>query len=727
MVNNAKKIERFEKRVKTIEEHLAEIKKQVDTDKLKKEKDKLSEDISLVKEEITEHLDELKKNVEENTDDIKKLEDLSKKVDSFSPELDSLKAEVLKKDEKGKNDENKEDEKDENEWEPSFFANMFYGWLIANTLGNIPLIGKSIKSWTDKKLKESAQDKKDEDAGKKEKPGFFKRIFKTVLWSGIATGALWLGKKIIPDNWSKEVRSWLPWTDEAKAKKQEEEKNNEKDQTETKENRGTDEWENKEKDKEEYEQILPVVLDENNEENSNIENQNLDENVELSDEEKKINEEVKKMYSEWYSELYILMKMYGMWFVPRLSSSSSKIHMRFFKVLQWRPLEKMWEIRSDLKNRIIQSIWINRDIATQLKIESLAKNMPDLATDFDNKSNKLIGVLDDFEKGKIKTLDDLYKSHPEIVKDFWDKKFLQRQNEYLESIKVKSQNEFDRMTIVESDLKVTDQELKKIKIEAENKLKELDANAKTADAKTKKKLQLEANKIVDDYNKRATYLEKKTGLHLSHMNAVEVQRLSKIGVVDNVLKFNWKVDTFMNRKVSKFMIWFSLFSLASDYSKGVKNWKQVALEVGDAWIGMVPFAGWAYDVWTSITWKGIAGQLSTWDRRLRWVVWWASLVLDVAWLFTFGAWNAASAALKASMKGWTAIAKTAKTIKTVDKAADIGKAVVKWAEVVMTWSKVLWLGFLWYNLVAWAAPIVYERADKKLTPDIEVTPDKKED
>lgn len=725
MVNNAKKIERFEKRVKTIEEHLAEIKKQVDTDKLKKEKDKLSEDISLVKEEITEHLDELKKNVEENTDDIKKLEDLSKKVDSFSPELNSLKAEVLKKDEE-KKDENKENEKDENEWEPSFFANMFYGWLIANTLGNIPLIGKSIKSWTDKKLKESAQDKKDEDAGKKEKPGFFKRIFKTVLWSGIATGALWLGKKIIPDNWSKEVRSWLPWTDEAKAKKQEEEKNNEKDQTETKENRGTDEWENKEKDKEEYEQILPVVLDENNEENSNIENQNLDENVELSDEEKKINEEVKKMYSEWYSELYILMKMYGMWFVPRLSSSSSKIHMRFFKVLQWRPLEKMWEIRSDLKNRIIQSIWINRDIATQLKIESLAKNMPDLATDFDNKSNKLIDVLDDFEKGKIKTLDDLYKSHPEIVKDFWDKKFLQRQNEYLESIKVKSQNEFDRMTIVESDLKVTDQELKKIKIEAENKLKELDANAKTADAKTKKKLQLEANKIVDDYNKRATYLEKKTGLHLSHMNAVEVQRLSKIGVVDNVLKFNWKVDTFMNRKVSKFMIWFSLFSLASDYSKGVKNWKQVALEVGDAWIGMVPFAGWAYDVWTSITWKGIAGQLSTWDRRLRWVVWWASLVLDVAWLFTFGAWNAASAALKASMKGWTAIAKTAKTIKTVDKAADIGKAVVKWAEVVMTWSKVLWLGFLWYNLVAWAAPIVYERADKKLTPDIEVTPNKKD-
>jgi hypothetical protein len=41
-----------------------------------------------------------------------------------------------------------------------------------------------------------------------------------------------------------------------------------------------------------------------------------------------------------------------------------------------------------------------------------------LAADFDKKSNKLIDVLDDFEKGKIKTLDDLHKSHPEIVKEF---------------------------------------------------------------------------------------------------------------------------------------------------------------------------------------------------------------------------------------------------------------------------------------------------------------------
>jgi hypothetical protein len=41
----------------------------------------------------------------------------------------------------------------------------------------------------------------------------------------------------------------------------------------------------------------------------------------------------------------------------------------------------------------------------------------------------------------------------------------------------------------------------------------------------------------------------------------------------------------------------------------------------------------------------------------------------------------------------------------------------------MTWSKVLWLGFLWYNLVAWAKPHVVdfgEWIDKKLTSDVEI-------
>jgi hypothetical protein len=55
--------------------------------------------------------------------------------------------------------------------------------LIANTLGNIPLIGKSIKSWTEKKLEASAKDVEDEKSGKKKKPGFLKRAWNTIFWS----------------------------------------------------------------------------------------------------------------------------------------------------------------------------------------------------------------------------------------------------------------------------------------------------------------------------------------------------------------------------------------------------------------------------------------------------------------------------------------------------------------------------------------------------------------
>ncbi|MDR3168623.1 MAG: hypothetical protein LBU27_02485 [Candidatus Peribacteria bacterium] len=50
---------------------------------------------------------------------------------------------------------------------------------------------------------------------------------------------------------------------------------------------------------------------------------------------------------------------------------------------------------------------------------------------------------------------------------------------------------------------------------------------------------------------------------------------------------------------------------------------------------MVPFAGGAYDVWTSITGEGIAGQLSTTDRVIRGVVGGVSIILDVAGLFSF--------------------------------------------------------------------------------------------
>lgn len=709
MANTAKQIERFEKRVKTIEEHLANVKQEVDIDKRQKEKDKILEDISLVKEEISEHLEELKKDVENNDEEIKKLENLSEKVESFSSELDWLKNEILKKEEE-KNKEKENDKKEEEEWTPSFFANVFYGGLIANTLGKLPWIGKSISSWTEKKVKESAQDNADEKSGKKEKPWFLKRAWNTIFWSGIATGALWLGRKLIPDSWAKEVKSWLPWTEEAKAKKEQEEKIK-KEQEEKDKLTQNASWaeiqQNWSENQQDWSENLPE--DASFEWEHNTEG----EKIELTPEEQQINTEAEQMYSEWYSELYILMKMYGLWYIPRLTNNtvSTRFGGRFMKIIAWRPLEKMGEIRADLRARIIQSIWINRDIALQLKIDAIAKKTPNLAKDFDTKANRLIAIIDDLEKWKIKSLDDLRKTHPEILKELGDRRFVLQQKKYLESIKVKSLEEFNRMAAIESDLKSADQTLKQLKSKAQYRLQTLNNQAKNANPQTKKKIEAEAQKIIQEYNKTAVELETKTGLQIAHMNPTEVERLSKIGVVDGMVKFNWKINSFVsNKKTVKFLIGFSLFSLASDYAKWEKTGKQVALEVGDAWIGMIPFAGGAYDIWTSITWEGIAGNLSTWDRWLRGVVWWASLVLDVAGLFTFGAGNAAAAGVRAAVKWWTKIAKVWKTI-------------VKWAEIVTTGTKVLGLGFLWYNLVAGAAPIVYEWVDKQTTSDIEVTPD----
>lgn len=62
--------------------------------------------------------------------------------------------------------------------------------------------------------------------------------------------------------------------------------------------------------------------------------------------------------------------------------------------------------------------------------------------------------------------------------------------------------------------------------------------------------------------------------------------------------------------------------------------------------GMVPF-WWAYDVWIAIRWKDLNGrELSAKDRWIRGGLGVLTTALDVAWLFTLGTWNAASAGIK---------------------------------------------------------------------------------
>lgn len=691
MTNNVKKIERFEKRVKTIEEHLAEVKKQVDTDKRQKEQNEISEDISLVKEEISEHLDELKKDVDQNKDEIKKLEELSKKVESFSGELDGLKDEILKKD--TKEDEKKEADKEEKEWTPSFFANMFYGWLIANTLGNIPLIGKSIKSWTEKKVKESAQDAEDEKSGKKEKPGFFKRIFKGILWSGIATGALWLGRKIIPDSWSKEVKSWFPWTDEAKAKKEEKEKAENKE-----ENENSDK---KNEEKNDQEQILPVDSDENKDQNSDTQNPIPDENVELSNEEVWATQEVEKMIEEWNSEFYILMRMYQMGFVPKFDMWTwrwNTLKGKFSYILSWWPftkypdsaLRKWVEIRSDVHS------WMTK----WLRESSLKQ-------EFSLYKKDITAMLNDLETGKIKTLKDFeMKYGSSIAKKFWKN---------IAQIKAGVETESKKFEQTKKKIDTIETDIKEIHKKTQEQLKDLDNKAKN-DPKNKEKYQKEAKEIIKQSNQKITKAEWTAWFELSKLTKAEILKLEKHSIfVTKTMKINSGIDNFMKKtKAWKFMIWWMLLGLAIEGANWTESWEDIWWQAGDLWVSLLPFVGWLYDIWTAIFDRSIASRdLTTKDRWIRAWVWFGSVVLDVAWIFSGGAWNAASLALKSSVKVWWRVAKVVKIVKASAEVVKLGM-----------------YGFLGYNLYTQVEPFVTditERADKKLTPDIEVTPDKKED
>jgi hypothetical protein len=145
-----------------------------------------------------------------------------------------------------------------------------------------------------------------------------------------------------------------------------------------------------------------------------------------------------------------------------------------------------------------------------------------------------------------------------------------------------------------------------------------------------------------------------------------------------------------------------------------ETWKQVWLEAADLWTGLIPFAWWIYDITTSITWKWIAWNLSTTDRIIRGSVGAVSLVLDVAWLFTFGAGNAASVWVKTLSRAWIATAKTVKIVKVAKLVSEVGSTAMK------VWT----YGFLWYTAYEVSKPYAvqwYERVDKKRIDDVPLT------
>ena len=338
------------------------------------------------------------------------------------------------------------------------------------------------------------------------------------------------------------------------------------------------------------------------------------------------------------------------------------------------------------------------------KLDAIANNKTSLVKEYETRYNILAEMQSDLDKWSITSLKDFETKYGRTVTDKFGRKHFSR----LPSDLIK---EWDKLIDVEKNIKTLETDINKLKNEAKLKLDELEKKAKL-DPKQKTKFQAEAKKIVAEYNKKIGEAEQKIGTSLSKVTISELAELEKRSpLVKWIVKINDGLDKFAEKtKLGKFMIWFSVLGLVGKWVGGETSWGQVGLEAADLATGMVPFAGGAYDVWTSITGKGIAGELSTTDRWIRGATWAVSVVLDVAWLFTFGIGNGASAGLKAAVRWWTKMTKVAKWVKVA-------------AETLNTGMKLATYGVLGITLVSQTVPMLtslYETVDKKVTADIPV-------
>ena len=169
---------------------------------------------------------------------------------------------------------------------------------------------------------------------------------------------------------------------------------------------------------------------------------------------------------------------------------------------------------------------------------------------------------------------------------------------------------------------------------------------------------------------------------MSHADLMRIETWSPLARW--ILKSAWGSAKYLEKfsgKAGAIALWFSVWWLATKgiTSTNAESLKEVWLDAADLWIGMVPF-WWAYDVWMAIRGKDLNGrELSGTDRWIRGGLGVLTTALDVAWLFTLGTWNAASAGIKAVVKSSAILWKT---VKTVDKVVDAGKTVEKVADGV---------------------------------------------
>lgn len=571
-------------------------------------------------------------------------------------------------------------------------------WFLATGVGAIALAYKGIKKifWSDeeKEAQEVSEDKqKEAENAPKKKMSWRKK------WLYIAGGALGLGRMLNKFLWSKDAKS----EDDGglKAKQQ---------------NQDSSWWEDNQ-DK--------VESKEENSQDENWETTNdLGENKEkllLTHEEQEATQTAKKMYSEGYMDWYILIKMYQMGFVPKFNMHTWKgnsLKGKFLYIAEWGPFTKILDkgsaVRKDVMLYLKGSLAYGQQKLLKMKTKVIAKGDFELSKQIDRKANILAELHQDLETGKITSLKDI-ESNPKYkaqIEEFSKIKF--------KNIEWKVQLHFDEemKKLDSAELKKMESELNDMQKKAKSNLKELNNKAK-ADPKQKAKFQAEAKNLIKNYNKKCIEIEQKFWIQLSKATHAEILQLQKESpMVGKIMKANNGIDNFLKKsKAGKFMVGAGVLSLLYNWASGKTSREQVGLEAADLGVWFVPFAGGAYDVWTSITGEGIAGELSSTDRWIRGIAWGASVVLDVAGLFTFGAGNAASAGLKWLAKSATA---TTKTMKVLNKT---GKTIKTTAEVVSTGVKVAGFSFLWYSLVGEITPFainLYENIDKKMVDDISI-------
>lgn len=806
-------IETLQKQVDQVKIDLENLKAETSEENKKNKAEAISDTSKNLKAEIESTLVELKKDVEKNKNDIQKLEELKKSLEGFDQELGDLKSQV----------ENKKDK--EINSAPTLWASIVYGGLIAKGLWSLPLIGESLKSRGEKKVKESAEEKEKEKKEPKEKKWFWGKTWRFIRNTALIAGAVVLGKKAIeyftdktkknsqdqetpstengqntensqntpsattenaqenPEFISKEEAisdvnkyhlTWpdangkytpMEWyirvdlTDTTNFAVKEDTRENPQDAFGNTIQKVEDESQipkQRRSDKIVYYINYPsgnmkckffgngryVIYEDSNESIGKMGNRSVDQNnaivyvadtdisetsnesnesdgEEVPTDDNQANQKAEKMAQEWYSDVFILMRLYELWFVPKFNFEKrrgSTVEWKISYVAEWWPftkgLDKLWEIRGNFKSRLLGSINLTKEGVTRMKLAAIKnKSAPSILKNFDNEAKNLINMYDDIEKWKITTFKEFKKKYgTDIIKS----------RRGFGNAKKKIEVKYGKLDSIEKDVRIIDENIKKIKAEAAKKLKSFDYQAKRVQKNPKKlkEIQTKANAMIGEYNKQIIELEKQTGIKMSHLNATEIARLAKWSeTVSKIVKLNNGIDKYLaGNKMGKFMIGWTVIMLLSKWVEWATNetWKQVWLETADLWTGLVPFAWWIYDITTSITWKWFAWNLSTTDRIIRGSVGAVSLVLDVAWLFTFGAGNAASAWVKTLSRAGIATAKTVKIVKAAKVVSEVGSTAMK------VWT----YGFLWYSAYEISKPYVvewYQRVDKKSEADVPLT------